>query len=325
MFIRQKANKSGVISVQIIDKSSGQYRVIKTIGSSSDPIRIKALSAQAKEYLARLTGQESLNFEFVREKELIDLFFNSISEIRLVGPDLILGKIFDEIGFGRIKDELFRYLVITRLCNPVSKLKTTDYLYKHKGILIDVERLYRYLDKLNSKQKELVQQISYAHTLKLLDNQISVVFYDVTTLYFEIEDPDDLRKIGFYKEGRHQQPQILLGLLVSQDGYPLVYEIFEGNKFEGHTLIPVIEAFKTKYLLDRLVIVADAGLLSNRNIAELQSKQYEYILGARIKNEQHAIQQQILALSLHNGQSAEVVRNEQTRSRRFGITLTPEP
>lgn len=298
MFIRQKANKSGVISVQIIDKSSGQYRVIKTIGSSSDPIRIKALSAQAKEYLARLTGQESLNFEFVREKELIDLFFNSISEIRLVGPDLILGKIFDEIGFGRIKDELFRYLVITRLCNPVSKLKTTDYLYKHKGILIDVERLYRYLDKLNSKQKELVQQISYAHTLKLLDNQISVVFYDVTTLYFEIEDPDDLRKIGFSKEGRHQQPQILLGLLVSLDGYPLVYEIFEGNKFEGHTLIPVIEAFKTKYLLDRLIIVADAGLLSNRNIAELQSKQYEYILGARIKNEQHAIQQQILDLSL---------------------------
>src|ERR1019366_6309878 len=118
---------------------------------------------------------------------------------------------FDEIGFNTIKDELFRHLVLTRLCYPVSKLKTTDYLFKYKGITIDVESIYSYLDKLNSKQKELIQEISYSHTLQVLNNEISLVFYDVSTLYFEIEQEDELRKTGFSKDGKHQNPQIVLG------------------------------------------------------------------------------------------------------------------
>src|SRR5205807_1426213 len=113
----------------------------------------------------------------------------------------------------------------------------------------------------------------------------SIVFYDVTTLYFEIDQEDNLRKTGFSKEGRHQNPQIVLGLLVSLDGYPLAYEIFEGNKFEGHTMLPVIEAFKLKYSLDKLVVIADSGLLSHANVEALQQEGYGYILGARIKNE----------------------------------------
>src|ERR1019366_9065397 len=170
---------------------------------------------------------------------------------------------FDEIGFNNIKDELFRHLVLTRLCYPVSKLKTTDYLFKYKGITIDVESIYRYLDKLNSKQKELIQEISYSHTLQVLNN--------------EIEQEDELRKTGFSKDGKHQNPQIVLGLLVSVGGYPLAYELFEGNKFEGHTMLPVIDTFKTKYNIKELVVIADAGLMSNDNIAELQSKNYQYI------------------------------------------------
>jgi len=313
MYIREKPNKSGVISVQIIDKSTGKYRLVKTVGSSADPLKVKVLLQEARRQMAKLTGQGSLNFDIGRENELIDLFFNGINDIRLVGPELLLGKLFDDIGFGKIKDELFRHLVIARLCHPVSKLKTTDYLYKFKGISVDVERIYRYLDKLHNKQKEQVQQISYSHTLKVLDDKISVVFYDVTTLYFEIEDQDDLRKTGFSKDGKHQHPQILLGLLVSIGGYPLAYEIFEGNKYEGHTMLPVIEAFKALYKLDKLIVVADAGLLSNSNIIELQSKQYEYILGARIKNEAHELQQQILALPRQNAQCTELDRDEYSR------------
>jgi transposase len=132
---------------------------------------------------------------------------------------------------------------------------------------------------------------------------MSVVFYDVTTLYFEIEDEDDLRKTGFSKEGKNQHPQIVLGLLVSVDGYPLSYEIFEGKKFEGHTMLPVVEAFRKKYQLQDLIIIADAGLLSNDNIEELQQKKYNYILGARIKNETSALKQKILGLHLSDGQS----------------------
>jgi len=311
--MRKKVNPSGVVSVQIIDKSSGKYKVYKTIGSSNDAIQVQLLVNEAQRVLIAIKGQPELNFEAVREKELVDLFFKGIEQIRLMGPELILGKIFDQIGFNKIQDTLFRHLVITRLCFPVSKLKTTDYLFKYQGIIMDVERIYRYLDKFYSKRKDKARQISYEHTLGILGNKMSIVFYDVTTLYFEIEDQDDLRKTGFSKEGKHQHPQILVGLLVSLEGYPLAYEVFEGNRFEGHTMLPVIEAFKAKYNLGKLIIVADAGLLSTSNINALQTKGYEYILGARIKNESHHLQSQILLLPPENGQSKEIVKDETTR------------
>lgn len=310
MFIRKKKNKSGVISVQVIDKSKGKYQLVKSIGSSLDEREIEVLYSKAKEFIRNVSGQSALNFEIQREKELVDLFFGGLDEIRLVGPELLLGKLFDQIGFNEIKGQLFRSLVITRLVYPVSKLKTTDYLFKYNGTMVDVDKIYRYLDKLNSTQKEIIQQISYRHTLKVLGHQLSIVFYDVTTLYFEIDDEDDLRKTGFSKEGKHQHPQIILGLLVSVGGYPLAYEIFEGNKFEGHTMLPVIEAFKAKYKLDKLVVIADAGLLSHDNVMELQRQHYQYILGARIKNETQAMKKQILALRLTNGQSAALSKDE---------------
>ena len=241
------------------------------------------------------------------------MFFTGLDEIRLMGPELLLGKLFDEIGLKAINSKLFRSLVITRLVYPVSKLKTTDYWFKYNGTIIDVERIYRYLDKLNSKHKEVIQQISYQHTLKILDNQINMVFYDVTTLYFEIEEPDELRKTGFSKDGKHQHPQIVLGLLVSVEGYPLAYEIFEGNKYEGHTLMPVLESFRKKYNLEKLVVIADAGLLSHDNVEELCTKGYEYILGARIKNESQPIKEKILALKLKNGESTVLNSGEQSQ------------
>lgn len=313
MFVRKKPNKSGSISVQVIEKREGKPVLVKTIGSSGDVKEIEDLLQEGKRFISRRTGQSILNFDENREKELVDLFFNGIRELSLAGPELLLGKLFDEIGFGIIRDELFRHLVLSRLCYPVSKLKTTDYLFKHKGIMIDVERVYRYLDKLHTRQKDLVAQISYQHTLSILDNKISLVFYDVTTLYFEAEREDDLRKTGFSKDGKHQQPQIVLGLLVCRGGYPLAYEIFEGNKFEGHTMLPVIETFKKRYNLNQLVVVADAGLMSNDNLTELQSKNYQYIIGARMKNESHVIQEKILSASVKNGESITIRRDKDNK------------
>jgi hypothetical protein len=311
MFVRKKKNASGVVSIQIIEKRNGKSVLLKTIGSSAEPAQIEILFLQAKQYLQQFGGQQV--FQFEDEQQVVDSHFKALQSFTLMGPELLLGKIFDQIGFNQVTDELFRYLVLTRLVYPVSKLKTADYLYKYKSKIVDVERIYRYLDKLHSKQKELIQQISYTHTLGILGGKLSVVFYDVTTLYFEAEQGDELRKTGFSKEGRHQQPQIVLGLLVSVGGYPLAYEIFEGNKFEGHTMLPVIDGFKAKYKLKELVVIADAGLLSNENIAELQAKNYQYIIGARIKNEARHLQQQILAHKPGNGESICLQKDEHTQ------------
>jgi transposase len=311
MFIRNKRNKSSLISVQVIDKSSGKYKVLKTIGSSSRPTELENLYQQALAWMRNYTG--TLELDFQNEHQIFEQFTNGIQSIDVVGPELLLGSIFNEIGFNAISDLIFRQLVIARLCFPVSKLKTTDYLEKYNSISLDIDSVYRYLDKLYNTQKEEVQQISYNHTLKILNNKISVVFYDVTTLYFEAEQEDELRKTGFSKDGKHQHPQIVLGLLVSIDGYPLAYDIFEGNKFEGHTMLPVVESFQSKYKLAKLVVVADSGLMSAENIDELQAKGYEYILGARIKNEKKDIQEKILTLALSNGESSIVQKDKHSK------------
>ncbi len=203
--------------------------------------------------------------------------------------------------------------MIARLSYPASKLRATDYLAKYEYLDMDIQSIYRYMDKLHRIQKEAVQRISFEHTMKVLGGKMSIVFYDVTILYFEIEQEDDLRKTGFSKEGKHQHPQILLGLLVSVEAYPLAYEIFEGNKFEGHTMLPLLDAFKKKHHLSKLVVIADSGLLSKHNMEQFQVNGYEFILGARIKNEPVYIQEQIQSLRLGNGESAAIEKPEGTR------------
>ena len=290
-----------MISIQVIDKSSGKYKLIKTIGSSFNATEIEDLFKSGNAFIKEHQGQVAIDFEST--DDLFAKFIAGIKQVNIKGSELLLGKLFDEIGFNQIEDELFKKLVIARLCFPASKLKTTDYLKQFHSFQVDEDKIYRYLDKLYNTQKERIQQISYKHTLKILHNTISIVFYDVTTLYFEIEAEDDLRKTGFSKEGKHQHPQIILGLLVSIDGYPLAYDIFEGNKFEGHTMLPVLDTFQKKYQLDQLVVIADSGLLSNPNITALQDKGYHYILGARIKAESSKIKAQILSHEFKNGQT----------------------
>jgi len=312
MFIRCKKNKSGSTSVQIIDKSSGKYVLFQTVGSSSDSVEIDFLIAKGKKTIASHVGQSILPFDKDKELAFIDTFLHYLGSMNLVGPELLLGQIFNAIGFSAIEDDLFRHLVITRIVYPVSKLKTTDYLFKYKGEDISVYRIYRYLDKLHKSQMELVKTISFAHTLKVLNGNLTVVYYDVTTLYFEASDEDDLRKTGFSKDGKHQHPQIVLGLLVSENGYPLDYEIFEGNKYEGETLLPVVNHFKSKYASEKLIVIADSGLLSNKNIEQLKEQQYQYILGARIKNMNKEVTAKILSLNLQNNQceTIELTENE---------------
>jgi transposase len=301
MFVRKKKNPSGVISVQIIDKSTGKYVVKKTIGSSRNIFEVERLVELAHQWIKEQKRQQVLDFN--NYKKLTQDVLNQISEITISGVELLLGSIFNQVGFNQIKSFLFKPLVLSRLESPSSKLKTTDYLAKYYSLHIDVESIYRYMDTLYNTQKETVQQLSYHHTSRILEGDISMVFYDVTTLYFEIEREDQLRKTGFSKDGKHQNPQIVLGLLVSTGGYPLAYDIFEGNKYEGDTMLPIIDAFRQKYSFESLTIVADSGLISDRNIKDLEERGYKYILGARIKNQPRDIEQQICALNLKDGES----------------------
>lgn len=313
MFIRKKKNKSGSVSVQIISKTRGKYKVIRSIGSGKTEQELDRLMHIAQQELERLSAQSKL---FVSGNDiLIDEIFGALtnSSIRTIGPELIFGEIYDHIGFDQIEENLFRHLVISRLAFPLSKLKTVDYLYRYQGVNTSISTVYRFLDKLNKDLKQEVEQISFEHTKKVLGGQVSVVFYDMTTIYFEASDEDDLRKTGFSKDGKHSHPQIFLGLLVGLGGYAIGYDVFEGNIYEGHTLIPFVEKINKKFQLDQPIIVADSGLLSNKNIEALQAAGYEYILGARLKNESAQVKKKIVEKSIKNGGLRSIKKQDNIR------------
>ncbi len=313
VFIRQKKNKSGSISVQIISKIGGRYKVAKTIGSSESEDQVKLLVQQAKVDLLSLVGQSSL---FIPEQDVqVESYLNTIEniQIRTIGPELIFGRIYDAIGYNAIEEDIFRHLVIARLAFPLSKLKTIEYMYRYQGVTIGLDQVYRFLDKLNAKLKEQVEQISYQHTLKTLEGEIGIVFYDMTTLYFESNEEDDFRMTGFSKDGKHHLPQIYLGLLVGLGGYPIGYDLFEGKLFEGDTLIPVIDKLTKKFNLARPIIVADAGLLTKANIDTLASLGYTYIIGARAKSEKTIIKNEILSLKLNDGETKVIHKTDGNR------------
>ena len=316
MFVRKNRNRSGSVSVQIISKETKRYRVVETVGTSKDPEEIEKLVVEAKNRINYPANQAQLFSTLSKTDLAIKNFLAGLSnsQIHTIGPELIFGTLFDRLGFGIIKEKLFRHIVIARLAYPTSKLKTVDYLYRYRGIATEIDTVYRFLDNLHSKYKETIERIAYEYTKRTLKN-ISVVFYDMTTLYFESEDEDDLRKIGFSKDGKFQKPQIMLGLLVGQDGYPIGYNIFEGNTFEGHTLLPTLKVIKKKYGFKKPVVVADAALLSKENLKNLAKQKYQFIIGGRIKNESSKIKQKILkqAKGLEDGQGFSIKKPDGTR------------
>jgi len=307
MFIRKKRNNSGSISIQIIAKVRRKNKLLKTVGCAKTKREEELLELLAKTEIERIQGVQSLFPE--HDDLVVENFTNSIANdhLQIVGPELILGNIYQKIGFPNDGcPNYFKNLVLCRLVYPGSKLKTVDYFKQHLNIDISVYSVYRFLDELNSKLKPTIEQITFKHTKNLLKGKIGVVFYDMTTLYFEASEEDDFRIPGFSKDGKHQQPQIMIGLLVSSHGYPIGYKIFEGNTSETKTLIPILEAFQKKFDIDKPTIVADAALLSQKNIDALQEKKYEYILGGRIKNETEKIKTKIIALEVEQTKPKEL-------------------
>lgn len=302
MFVRKRKNRSGSITVVVVDKSSGKFRERANFGSSSNPEEINRLVGKARDYILRYDGQQLLDFVGTSKAiEATEAFIGGIESVLLNGPQLILNKIYDEIGFNVIDDDVLRNLVIARICQPGSKMATAAYLKSHFDEDLNHWKIYRYMDKMYNTQQEVVQRISVAHTMKVLGGRIGLMFYDVTSLYFETPVRDDLRTPGFSKDGKTSESQIILGLLVSEGGYPLSYSIFNGSQYEGYTMIPIIDDFVRRFKLTDFVVVADSGLMSTTNVNLLRSAGYKYIIGARIRNESKAVKDWILSLEKVDG------------------------
>jgi transposase len=287
MFVRRKKNRSGSTSVVVVEKRDGGFRELHTVGIAQTEEEIIELCWQGRRWINQNLGVLEFDFEGEEKKAeelaMAESVLDNVDSILLNGAKLILDKVYDSIGFSQIRDEVLRHLVVARLCQPMSKMATVEYLKSHFDEDVDLNKIYRYLDKLYNTQREVVQRISIKHTFEVLGGRVEMLFYDVTSLYFESFREDNLRSPGFSKDGKTAETQIILGLLVCENGYPLSYSIFNGAQYESYTMIPIIDDFKHRFGIEDFIVVADSGFMIKRNVELLRSGGYDFIIGGRIK------------------------------------------
>lgn len=305
MFVRRKKNRSGSTSIVVVDKRGGKFKELHTVGVAIKDEEIEPLCRLGRQWINDHLGIQEIDFEGMERKfkELEDArtMLNNVDSILLNGAKLLLEKVYDSVGFNRIGDEILRQLVVARLCRPMSKMATVEYLKSHFDEDVNLSKIYRYLDKLYNTQQEEVQRISVEHTFSVLGGRVEMLFYDVTSLYFESFREDVLRSPGFSKDGKTAETQIILGLLVCENGYPLAYNIFNGAQYESYTMIPIIDDFKARFGLDDFIVVADSGFMIKRNVDLLRRGDYRFIIGGRIKKSAKDVEDWLLSLPHEDG------------------------
>ena len=283
--IRKTKTASGAVAVQVVRYENRKVIIEKHIGSAHTPDEVAALIESAEAWLIQNTPQAQL-FPKTPRRTI------ALTSARYVGTryafaHTVLSAIAERCGFAALRSPLLLDLAFMRLIEPASKLRSVVLLQQYFGIRYAERSVYRTLPKL-LKHKEHAEQIAVECATKLLSQNLCLVLYDVTTLYFETFDADDLRIPGFSKDNKSQQPQIVIGLLVTREGFPLGWEVFKGNTFEGKTIIPVLDAFTLVHKVATPTVVADAAMLSRENIAELSRRGISYIVGARLGNTKSA-------------------------------------
>ena len=281
MRIRVVPTASDNYVVQVVSKHSGKLTVHKHIGTYTNASEKAQLYKQAKDYIAETT----------RQGNLLDLLYScrpsdiSITESRPLLIYQILSRVYEKLGLSIYPDPLIKDLVIARIYSPASKRETHEILSDLFDRPWPLITIYRHLKKsINAGLKDSFQKALIDFAKEDLHDSLHLVFYDVTTLYFESTVRSGLRDFGFSKDHRSQETQIVVGLVVNQQGFPLYFDVFRGRTFEGHTLCSVVQNIQKILGSTGLVVVADAAMLSQANIDQLIQNGISFIVGARIAN-----------------------------------------
>ena len=290
-YVRTVKTGSKSTAVQVIRYQDRKRIIVKHIGSAHNTQEILGLKQTAYKWIEHETKQQSL---FSSEKTKVSTLV-PIEKLRNLGFRYALAhetitKIFCLFQFTELNNQLLLDLVMMRIIQPASKIESLRMLSEYFGIEHKRTDLYRSIGTILS-MKGIVERKIIDFAKKHFTFDFSIVFYDVTTLYFETFQQDEdtvkekgLRKKGFSKDNKGNQPQIVIGLIVTREGFPVSYDIFEGNTFEGKTFIPTITKFKKTYEVKNLIVVADAAMISLSNVDKLVTNNLSYIVGARIGN-----------------------------------------
>ncbi|WP_099025935.1 IS1634 family transposase [Mycolicibacterium palauense] len=300
-YVRKVRTASGAVAVQVVRKHRGQRTILAHVGSAHTDAQLGILLEQARRLAAE--DQGVLDIEVAARTQSIDGVADwrtgtlSLSRGVPKGAPVpagrtaathsrllydVLGAVYEWLGFDTVEDAVFRDLVIARIVEPTSKADAARVLADLGAHTVSYRTIQRHLGKINTNNyREQIAAKCFTHATDR--GGLSLLLYDVTTLYFEAESEDDLRKVGYSKE-RRIDPQIVVGLLVDRSGFPLEVACFEGNTAETTTLIPVITSFAARHDLGDtpMVIAADAGMLSATNLAALDDAGLGFIVGSRM-------------------------------------------
>ena len=301
-FVRKVRTASGAVAVQVVTRRGRQVEGIEHVGSAHTDAELALLLAAARERLA--AGQEVLDLgeiagvspqmaevaDWTAPRELpLQAGGRPVSvagggRVVTTSADLlwaVLTSAYARLGFDVLGDDGFRAMVLARIVEPTSKAEVVRVLEEIGAPGVSVRTLFRSLARSQARDyRGLLATAARAHSVATAGTA-ALVLYDVTTLHFERDDEDDLRKVGMSKEHRID-PQVQAGLLVDCCGFPLEVHLFEGNKAETTTLIPVLTAFAARHGVGDIVVVADAGMLSAGNLNGLEDAGFSFIVGSRI-------------------------------------------
>ncbi|WP_003789746.1 IS1634 family transposase [Actinomyces viscosus] len=281
-FVRKVKTASGATAVQIVSKSGGVRRIVEHLGSAHDETELEVLLEAGRQKIAAWQGQGLLDLESLEPAPgRTGLATTTVESKHSRLLWAVLHGAYQRLGLGEAVggDRAFEQMVLARLVEPSSKAQVPRVLSDLGLEAVTVRTLFRSLARAQERgYRESLSNALFEHVTA--SGGLALCLYDVTTLYFEAEKEDDLRRVGYSKE-RRVDPQVIVGLLVDRRGFPLRIGCWEGNKAETTTIIPIVEAFQAAHGIEELVIVADAGMLSAANLTALDDARLRFIVGAR--------------------------------------------
>lgn len=280
--IRVVDTAPGNKAVQVIYYKNRNRVVFKYIGSGKDQREIELLKNVTQDFINNYAPPLPLHDDlksdkvlYVEKTEFLGVYYTFLYEA--------LRGIFHQIGLSAVGDQLLLDLAVPRVVEPASKLRSVELMETYFGIRHRRQDYYKSAPRWHSlKDKIAAATIEFAK--EKYDFDFDLLFYDVTTLYFETFQEDGFRNKGFSKDNKSRQPPILIALMVTKEGFPVAYDIFQGNTFEGHTIIPVVKDFIAKNKANEFTVVADAAMIGTKNIRALRKDRINYIVGARLRS-----------------------------------------
>lgn len=308
MFVRIKPKPNGKRSIQIVetyrraDKVS--QKIVRHVGQAETDREVEEMTRLARLIITEIEESRQPTLPFFDplkvlkasryKKEVSDTVQvrNLREEQRIVdGIGDVFGKLYRDLGLDKLIhgtrrdvqwNDILESCVLARLANPSSKRRSASLLEEDYGIKIPLEKIYRVMDHVADCEESIKQRISQT-TLSLFGQHVDVLFFDVTTLYFESIVADDLKDFGYSKDCKFKEVQVVLALVTTTGGLPISYRLFPGNTYEGKTLVAMVQELQKEYSINNILLVADRAMFNEENLLEMESLGIEYIVAARLK------------------------------------------